>query len=426
MEPIFDDTTESIYYRLPEHFRRVDVAQDYALKKYIAGTGANLNVIEKMIGRFDYNPPEDGGDPNDTSDLVDPRTANVEWLPWLAQMLGVRLRGKVSDDTRNEIINASSGYKAGTNEAIIAAVQSELTGSRSVRLRKRQTNNGPGGAFDLQILTLQSETLQNILPPNIVSPSSARNLQLGVNPVGSLNRVSLSIVKAEEFYLNRAIEFRAVPENSGVGSEPGFPTGNGFGYDPFGLQSFGIGDEVSVGASEYYFTTPFYFGLDPGDPLTTMVDVSYKSGTNDSILVSAHIELFKEDEFGNFISLNDKVGTTDEQVKRGDLHHITGRSEAINSQATFGRFVIRFKNVGPEAVIHIGHFGARKEVNDQWVPRSADPVRAVIDRGAKPDGLMLWHGYSTSSWDNLENGGATTWNDLEAKPSWVDVEELNN
>jgi hypothetical protein len=104
---------------------------------------------------------------------------------------------------------------------------------------------------------------------------------------------------------------------------------------------------------------------------------------------------------------------------------LLGRNEGISGSATHGRFVVDLQNIGSNAVVHFGHFGARKETDNTWVPRSANPIQAVIDRGAKPAGMKLWHTYSTSSWDELENGGTTTWNDLEAMPNWISVEEFS-
>lgn len=424
-QPIFDDSTEYIYNRLPEHFRKADAGQNYALKKYLTGTASTLNKVEQLIQRFDFTPIDDGGSPDDTSDLVDPKTADLEWLPWLAQLLGVSLSSTVVDEeTRNEIINATNGYKAGTNDAIIAAVQSELVGSKSVKLTKRMTSTTSGGPWDLQISTLQSETLANILPQNIIVPTSARNLELHSVPEGSLDRISLTIEEDPNFYKSRAIEFRAVPANSGIGSENGSGAITGFGNDPFGNMRYGVANATAVGPSEYYFYSPFYFELDGTDPLSTFVDVSYIEGFNSTISVTAGIELFRLNG-STYTNLNTFVGTQNEIINVGDTHHVLGRSESIPATTTHGRWIIRLKNIGDDAIVHIGHFGARKQNVFQWVHRTADPVQAVIDRGAKPAGIKLWHVFSSSSWDTLENGGTTTWANLEAQPDWTSAEEYD-
>ena len=423
-EPIFDDTTERVYARLPEHFRRSDIAQDYTLKKYLSGICKEQDAITTLIERLDYTPPEDGGDPDDTSELVDPRFADESWLPWLAQLLGVNLNTRVVDiNVRNEIINASNGYLAGTDNAIIAAVQTELVGTKSVRLKKRSTSSGAGGAWDLLIQTLSSETLANILPSSIIIPSSVRNYEYDSVPTGDAGRVFLSVQKDSKYYKERALEIKIVPLTSGIGSEPG-DGDDGYGLDDFGIEAFGTGDSVATGATEFYFRTPFYFPLDGADPLTTMVDISFESGTNDTITASAGIETYHWDG-STYTSLSEYIGTSDTVIGKDGIHRFLGRSEAIDATATHGRFIIRLKNVGATTYVHLGHFGARKENNNIWVPRSADPIQAVIDRGAKPAGLKLWHTYTTSSWDALENGGATTWDDLEALPTWVDVEEFD-
>jgi len=422
-EPIYDVTTERVYARLPEHFRRTDINQDYALKKYIHSVAQEQDQITTLIERFDYTPPEDGGELDDTSELVDPRFADEAWLPWLGQLLGVNLNSRVVDiNARNEILNASNGYRAGTDDAIISAVQSELVGTKSVRLRKRSTDVGIGGAWDLLIQTLSSETLMNILPSSVIVPASVRNFEYDSVPTGDAGRVQLQIVKDTKYYKERTLQIQIVPLTSGIGAEPG-DGDSGFGEDDFGIEAFGTGDTVEAGATEFYFYTPFYFPLDPVDPLTSMVDISFESGTNTTLTVSAGIELFHYDGT-NYNSLA-TVGTTDTVIGKDGIHRFIGRSEGLGATVTHGRFRINLKNVGPTTIVHVGHFGARKENNNIWVPRSADPIQAVIDRGAKPAGLKLWHTYTTSSWDALENGGATTWNDLEAEADWVAVEEYN-
>lgn len=422
-EPTFDAATEQIYHRLPEHFRQAD-SKFYYLKRYLSGVGMIQNRLDTIIERLRYLTPDEGGLPNDTSDLVDPVTADISWLPWLAQLLGVSLKGKVLDETtRNEIINASNGYLSGTDAAIVAAVQTELVGSKSVNLVRRNTSSGAGGVWDLLIQTLQSETLQNILPNSIIVPTSAQNYTINSVPGGHTERVSLYVHSDPLFYNGKALQFFAVPTDSGTGSESGDVPG--FGLDNFGQEAFGSGNPTTIDiATEFYYYTPGYFELDASDPLTTMVDVAYVSGTNDHILVSAGIELFHY-ATGTYTTTGVIVGVTDQNLNRGTIGRFLGRSEGIGSTVTHGRWVVRFKNVGPNAVIDSGHFGARKENNTTWVPRSADPIAAVIDRGAKPAGVKLWHSDLVSSWDALENGGATTWADIEGS-KWTDVEEFGS
>ena len=420
-EPILDATTEAVYARLPDHFRRVDINQDYAFKRFISGICKEQDVINTLVQRFDYTPPDEGGVLGDTSELVDPRFADEAWLPWLAQLIGVNLSTRVVDlNTRNELLNASNGYLAGTDSAIISAVQTELVGTKSVRLKKRTTSTGVGGAWDLLIQTLSSETLMNILPSSIIVPSSVRNYEYDSVPTGEADRVQLQIIKDTKFYRQRALQIQIVPVASGIGAEGGEL---GYGLDDYGLDSFGVGDSEETEATEFYFYTPFYFPIDDTDPLTTMVDISFESGTNDTITISAGIELYHFD--GTNYTEVEYVGTGDVTIAKDGIHRFLGRSESVGATVTHGRFYIDLTNVGSSTVVHVGHFGARKENNNLWVPRSADPVQAVIDRGAKPAGLKLWHTYTTSSWDALENGGTTTWNDLEALPTWVEVEEFD-
>jgi hypothetical protein len=71
---------------------------------------------------------------------------------------------------------------------------------------------------------------------------------------------------------------------------------------------------------------------------------------------------------------------------------------------------------------YIAQPAMREEEDETWVPVSADPLQAIIDKGAKPAGLILHWAPLVSNWDTITAEGTRTWDDLSLK--WVELEEL--
>ena len=183
--PTFSVTTERIYDKLPDIYREVDATVDYAFKKYISSVTDVLGDVDLLVERFRYrsqielefrkryaqrfttythpgrvnNAPPLGS----TSDLVDPRSADASWLPWLGQLVGVQVDVNAPIiDTRDSIFFASSGYRAGSKDALEKAARSVLSGSRyAVALPHTKVVTGQlvaGNVWDLTILTRDDES----------------------------------------------------------------------------------------------------------------------------------------------------------------------------------------------------------------------------------------------------------------------------
>lgn len=117
-----------------------------------------------------------------TSDLVNPRAANAEWLPWLAQLFGVRLDLKWSvPDQRDAILTPYLGFGAGTREALVMASKQYLTRTKTVRIYDHSIPNGinAGGQWDVLLVTRNSET-----PTTLDLPAELIKMQ--VKPAGVL------------------------------------------------------------------------------------------------------------------------------------------------------------------------------------------------------------------------------------------------
>lgn len=190
-EPIYSVTTERLYRRLPETYRVLDAQNDWQFKKFISSIADQLADIETIVARIEYlatpenradfysslnqyntyTRPAGSEDPaigfapiEETSDLVDARTADPLWLNWLGQLVGADVVGIPSPvDKRYAILDEYLGIKAGSREALEAAVLQYLTGTKYSRVYPHR--NGASGSiisigteWDVLIVTKAEET----------------------------------------------------------------------------------------------------------------------------------------------------------------------------------------------------------------------------------------------------------------------------
>lgn len=168
------ETTNRLYERLPEAYRREDQGEQF--KRFIASFTDILGEVEMMIDRFDYLTPPDVVS-GDTSDLVNPHTADEAWLPWLAQLVGVRRLSSTVSVLRDRIASPAK-FQAGTKEAVREAAKEVLVGEQHVEVYSHTTNVSPlGGAtqWDMLIVTRATETL---------SDPTLEVIRLGAKPAG--------------------------------------------------------------------------------------------------------------------------------------------------------------------------------------------------------------------------------------------------
>lgn len=96
-----------------------------------------------------------------TSDLVDPRTANSEWLPWLSQFVGKNISQFSSLESARSAMASGTSFSAGTIGAIQDAVQAVLGGTKTVRIFPMTTDLskvGEATQWDISIVTRTSES----------------------------------------------------------------------------------------------------------------------------------------------------------------------------------------------------------------------------------------------------------------------------
>lgn len=199
--PTFSVTTERLYDRLPDMYREADAQNDYQFKKYIASIVDQLGDVDIAVERLRYrsqiememrkryaqrfttythegrvlNAPELGS----TSDLVDPRSADRDWLRWLGQLVGVQIDVNMPDlEARDAIQYASSGYRAGSKDALEKAARGVLTGSRYAKALPHTKVVGgnlvPGTPWDITILTRATESPDSVIVLNAVNKANLK------------------------------------------------------------------------------------------------------------------------------------------------------------------------------------------------------------------------------------------------------------
>lgn len=176
MEPIYSATCERMWARLPEYIRVADgLGGAWTLKRWFSGVADELGTITALLDRIDYTDREDGGAPGESSDLTDPAKADPAWLPWLAQAVGVTLDPTLSvAERRSAIAGASTGFMAGTKQAVAAAAGTELTGTKHAEVYDHRTATGTGTMWDVLIVTRPSETPSNAAVLAAVSRKGAK------------------------------------------------------------------------------------------------------------------------------------------------------------------------------------------------------------------------------------------------------------
>lgn len=146
---------------LPEFIKEADAEHGWALLRFMSLLGDQADELEALAERIDFTPLDEGGEPGDTSDLVNPDTADAAWLPWLAQTVGASITGLTVPDARAAISAASGGWRAGSKGAMRDLVAATLTGTKYAAIIDHSTdtsNVGEGGEWDVRVVTRDSQT----------------------------------------------------------------------------------------------------------------------------------------------------------------------------------------------------------------------------------------------------------------------------
>lgn len=187
VEPTYSVTTERLYARLPEFYRTLDEQVGWHLKTYLSAMVDELNAITLLMARLEYVPPEERAayeetfdgytrEPQpdtldydypplgQTSDLVDGRTADVDWLPYIGQMIGADVLSlPTAAERRDAVVRNYLGFRAGSRQALAEAAKLTLTGEKYVRIYPHRDGAGSsitsiGTQWDILIVTKAEET----------------------------------------------------------------------------------------------------------------------------------------------------------------------------------------------------------------------------------------------------------------------------
>lgn len=199
--PVSSILVDRLYQRLPEVYRTMDSRDSrWVFKRYLYAALHQAGLIDSMVSQIAGDRPVGPATPepwglqpdelevwraarqDHVSLLGDPQNAPSTWLSWMAQLVGAYLDPAASlAEQRDTISFATSGYRAGTRQAIADAARSALTGSRYVQVLPRTAVDGSGtiagGPWDVTIVTRGSETPD----PNAVLGAVVRK---GVKPAG--------------------------------------------------------------------------------------------------------------------------------------------------------------------------------------------------------------------------------------------------
>ena len=157
-------TTWKVWDSLPEVYREADSRQrsggGYPLLRYLSLLGDQVDAVGLLLDAVDYRSPAEGGAVGDLSQLLDPATAEIAWLPWLAQLYGVDIAGGLTvAEQRSAITAGASGWRAGSKASIIAAAQTVLSGQAVVQVVPHDSFAADGvRPFSIVVRTRHTET----------------------------------------------------------------------------------------------------------------------------------------------------------------------------------------------------------------------------------------------------------------------------
>jgi len=199
---------QRLWGRLPETYRTFDaVNRTWPFKRYLGAAMEQAGVIddtvtaiagENPVGPATPEPWSLDGDQLEQwraarrfrpSALGDPDQADAKWLTWLAQLVGARLDPAATEaEKRNTIKFATSGWRAGTRQAIADAARTALTGSKYAVVMPHKIPAVGGGVtdgtiWDVTIVTQTAET------PDSAAVLAAV-LRAGVKPAGVVLHVA--------------------------------------------------------------------------------------------------------------------------------------------------------------------------------------------------------------------------------------------
>lgn len=122
-----------------------DEANAWALATLCAAIGTMFQPAEDLARDTEEGPG--------WSAVVDLQRCPDDWLPWLAQFVGVTVPLALSPAEQREVIASTAGFYRGTRAAMTGAIAATLTSTKTVEFRERQ-----GSPYRLDVVTYIAET----------------------------------------------------------------------------------------------------------------------------------------------------------------------------------------------------------------------------------------------------------------------------
>lgn len=127
----------AVEHEAHEHFHLLEMCDS---------TGRLLQPVEDIVRDSDTHPG--------WGVVMDPDNAPIDWLPWLAQFAGKRIRLGLPEAEQRARIRDTDGFDRGTPRALEAAAKQYLTGTKYALIQERFGGN----AWRVNVVTLESET----------------------------------------------------------------------------------------------------------------------------------------------------------------------------------------------------------------------------------------------------------------------------
>lgn len=150
--PVVSETAEALYDALGPWARADGENTQWALLHFCEATaGKMLQPLNDIVM------DGDDGEPG-WSIIMDADRAPINWLPWLGQLVGVRMIPGLTEDAMRLRVKSTGGFQRGTPGAIRAAARQFLIGpdgtpdSATVDLIERH-----GSAYRLVVSVLEAE-----------------------------------------------------------------------------------------------------------------------------------------------------------------------------------------------------------------------------------------------------------------------------
>lgn len=145
-KPALTESGERLYNQLAPTFFREDEKYGWAGALFVSAFARMFDDVAAVV--------QPSGSQPGYAILADPVNVPAQWLPWLAQFVGVDLTTSPDAAHSRLWIKSPLGYTRGTTAAMLLAAQATLTGTKTVYFYTRYN----GEAFLIKAATLESET----------------------------------------------------------------------------------------------------------------------------------------------------------------------------------------------------------------------------------------------------------------------------